>query len=50
VRDSERAAQRELLSVLRLVDAGQVAVSDKTRKASSATTDAISAVLESGDY
>ncbi len=50
VRESERAAQRELLSVLRLVDAGKVAVSDKTRKASSATIDAITAVLEGGDY
>lgn len=28
--ETERAAQRELLSVLRLVDAGKVAVSDKT--------------------
>jgi hypothetical protein len=45
VRESERAAQRELLSVLRLVDAGKVAVSDKTRKASSMTSDAITAVL-----
>jgi hypothetical protein len=50
VREAERAAQRELLSVLRLVDAGKVAVSDKTRKASSATIDAITAVLEGGDY
>jgi hypothetical protein len=50
VRDSERAAQRELFSVLRLVDAGKVAVSGTTRKASSATIDAITAVLEGGDY
>ena len=50
VRESERAAQRELLSVLRLVDAGKVAVSDTTRKASSSTIDAIAAVLEGGDY
>ena len=50
VRESERAAQRELLSVLRLVDAGRVAVSDTTRKASSATINAIAAVLEGGDY
>jgi hypothetical protein len=50
VRESERAAQRELLSVLRLVDGGKVAVSDKTRKASSATIDVITAVLEGGDY
>jgi hypothetical protein len=40
VRETERTAQRELLSVLRLVDAGKVAVSDKTRRASPATIDA----------
>jgi hypothetical protein len=50
VRESERAAPRELFSVLRLVDAGKVAVSDKTRRASSSTIDAITAVLEGGDY
>ncbi len=50
IRESERAAQRELLSVLRLVDGGRVAVSDTTRKASSASIDAISEVLEGGDY
>ena len=50
VRESERAAQRELLSVLRLVDAGKVAVSDTTRKAGSAAMDAVTAVLEGGDY
>jgi len=50
VREGERSAQRELLSVLRLVDAGKVAVSDKTRRASSATMDAIAAVLDGGDF
>lgn len=50
VRETERAAQRELLSVLRLVDAGKVTVSDKTRRASSATLDAITEILEGGDY
>jgi hypothetical protein len=50
VRETERTAQRELLSVLRLVDAGKVAVSDKTRRASSATIDTITNVLEDGDY
>jgi hypothetical protein len=50
VHETERSAQRELLSVLRLVDAGKVAVSDKTRRASSATIDAMTAVLEGGDY
>jgi hypothetical protein len=50
VRETERAAQRELLSVLRLVDAGKVAVSDKTRRPSSTAIDAITNVLEGGDY
>ncbi len=50
VRESERGAQRELLSVLRLVDAGKVVVGDKTRKASASTIDAITALLEGGDY
>jgi len=50
VRETERPAQRELLSLLRLVDAGKVTVSDKTRKASATTLDAIAAVLDGGDY
>lgn len=50
VHETERAAQRDLLSVLRLVDAGKVAVSDKTRKASSSTIEAITAILDRGDY
>lgn len=50
VHETERAAQRELLSVLRLIDAGKVAVSDKTRRASASTVDAITAILDRGDY
>lgn len=50
VHESERAAQRELPAILRLVDAGKVAVSDKTRKASASAIDAITAVLEGGDF
>ena len=50
VYERELAAQRELISVLRLVDSGKVAVSDKTRKPSGATIDAITALLEGGDY
>jgi hypothetical protein len=50
VHETERAAQRELLSVLRLADAGKIAVSDKTRRASAASMDAITAILEGGDY
>ena len=50
VREMERTAQRELSSLLRLVDAGKVAVSDKTRRPTAATMEAITAVLEGGDY
>jgi len=50
VHETERTAQRELLSILRLVDAGKVVVSDKTRRASSATIDTITSTLEGGDY
>ena len=50
VHETERAAQRELHSVLRLVDAGKVSVSDKTRRASASTIDAITAILDRGDY
>ena len=50
LRENERTAQREMLSILRLVDAGKVAVSDKTRRASSATIEAITSVLEGGDF
>jgi len=48
--ETERAAQRELLSVLRLVDTGKVAVSDKTHRASASTIEAITAILDQGDY
>jgi hypothetical protein len=44
------AAQRDLISVIRLVDAGKVAVSDATRRASGATIAAIAAILDRGDY
>jgi hypothetical protein len=50
VHETERPAQRELLSVLRLVDSGKVSVSDKTRRASAATVEAITSILEGGDY
>ena len=50
VRERERAAQRELLSVLRLVDAGKVSVGDKTRRPSASTIKAVAAVLEGGDF
>lgn len=50
VRETERAAQRELVSVLRLVDAGNVSVSDKTWRPSASTVDSIGAVLDGADY
>lgn len=48
--ESEKSAQRELLSILRLVDAGKVTVGGKTRKPTTATIKAITAVLEDGDF
>ena len=48
--ETERSAQRELLCVLRLVDAGQIRVSDKTHKPTAATVKAISELLVGGDY
>lgn len=50
VHETEQAAPRELLSLLRLVDTGKVAVSDKTRRASTSTVEAIAALLDGGDY
>ena len=50
LRETERTAQRELLSVLRLADAGKLAVSDKTRRPSNSMLDRVTAVLDGGDY
>ena len=50
VRETEHSAQRELMSVLRLVDAGKVRASDKTRRASAAGMTAIEGVLDGGPY
>ena len=50
VHERELAAQREMISILRLVDAGKVSVSDKTRRASASTIDTITAILDGGDY
>ena len=49
-RDMERAAQQDLLAVLRLVDRGSVAVSAKTRQATAAAMRRIAAVLYAGDF
>ena len=49
-RDMERAAQRDLVAVLRLIDLGRVAVSAKTRRASAASAAAIAGELDGGDF
>ena len=49
-RDTERAAQQDLLTVLRLIDHGKVAVSAKTLQASAAAVQSIAAVLCDGDF
>lgn len=50
VDERERASPEELRAVLRLVDAGKVAVSDKTRRPTSAGVRAVTAVLDRGDF
>jgi len=50
VYETELTAQRELLSVLRLIDSGKISVSDKTRRPSAATINAITNILNGGDY
>ncbi len=50
VHHAEAVAARELLSVLHLVDAGKVSVSDKTRRPTAKTVAAVSSVLEGGDF
>lgn len=49
-RDMERAAPRDLSTVLRLVDLGRVAVSARTRRPSAAAVQRISGELDSGDF
>lgn len=48
--DRERAASDELAAVLRLIDSGKVAGSDKTRRPTSAAVRAVTAVLGEGDF
>jgi hypothetical protein len=50
VAERERAAGAELAGVLRLIDAGKVAVSDKTCRPTSAAMRAVAAVLDEGDF
>jgi hypothetical protein len=49
-RDTERAAQQDLHTVLRLVDKGRIAVSEKTGHASTAAVAEIGSLLRDGDF
>lgn len=49
-RDMERAAPRDLLAVLRLIDLGRVAASAKTRRASAAAVLRIAEEMDGGDF
>jgi hypothetical protein len=48
--ERERSAPEELTGVLRLIEAGKVAISDKTRRPSAAAMRAVTGVLEGGDF
>jgi hypothetical protein len=49
-RDTERAAPQDLHTMLRLIDQGKIAVSEKTFHASSAAVDEIASRLRDGDF
>src|SRR4029450_1894015 len=49
-RDTERAAQQDLHTVLRLVDTGRIAVSEKTGQASTAAVEEIGSLLRGGGF
>ena len=49
-RETERAAIRDLQATLQLIDAGKLAVSDKTRLPGKAAITAMSALLQEGDF
>ena len=49
-RSTERAAAQELNAMLRLIEKGRLAVSDKTNQASGATMEEIATILRDGDY
>jgi hypothetical protein len=49
-RTTARAALHDIKAVLRLIDAGEVKVSDKTRRPSQATMKSIAGVLAEGDF
>ncbi len=48
--EMEQVAQKDLLSVLRLIQSGKVSVSDKTSLPSSTTVKAIATILLGGDF
>jgi hypothetical protein len=50
VREMERAAINDLTAVLRLIQTGKVSVSDKTRLPTASSQQAITALLQDGDY
>ncbi len=49
-RQMERAAQNDLIAVLRLINVGKVSVSDKTRYPTATTQKEIVSLLSGGDY
>ena len=50
VHAAEAVAQRELISVLRLIDSGNVSVSVETRRPSAVSVKALTQILEGGDF
>jgi len=50
VRETERAARHDLQAVLRLIESGKVAVSDRTRRPGRSATRLVAAALEGGDF
>jgi hypothetical protein len=50
VRETARAALLDVKAVLRLIDAGEVKIGEKTRRPSRASVKAIAAVLSEGDF
>ncbi|MCK4305001.1 MAG: hypothetical protein KAY24_12255 [Candidatus Eisenbacteria sp.] len=49
-RHMERAAQHDLHAALRLIDAGKISVSEKTRRASARTVEIVQTSLHGGDF
>ena len=50
VRPTARAALHDMMAILRLIDAGEVRVSDKTHRPSGAAMKAVANILMDGDY